>query len=152
MIAGVRPRRVAVIAMCLALGGCGANAASVRVPADAPSIQGAFRMTPAEDQGELPATRVQFVLIWPEGEREVIDVGVYVGACHLVGLSGAEIAEAECWWGPRQVRLWATQRGHIVEIFGQRGPDAETEPLTEVPLRSAVRVRSMHQLPHMDDD
>jgi len=129
--------------MCVGLAGCGAATHEVALPTDAPIVPAAFRMTPASDRGELPATRVQFVLIWPGGERDVIDVGVFVGACHPVASRASAIADVECWWGPRQTHLTASQRGRVVQVHGRQPPDGIEELFGEVRLRRLARARAL---------
>ena len=123
--------------------GCGAPAHSLEVPTDAPLVPVTFRMTPAPEQGGDPATQVQFVVIWPGAEREVMDVGVFVGACHLVPPRAPSISEVECWWGPRQIHLTARQRGRSIQVQGRRSPEGPEEPLGEMRLRSPARARAL---------
>jgi hypothetical protein len=99
-----------------------------------------LRLTEAPDDDSVPQTMVQLVMLWSDGVRQVVDIGIQAGACHEVQMP-RDLARVSCWWGPRQSELSLEQREQELFVFAQGSTDEERAELARVRLRWPGEVR-----------
>ena len=124
----------------LGLSACGGAPVTVENSGERAAVPVTLRLTEAPDEGGVPTTDVQLVILWPDMAREVVDVGSQVGACRDLLSSERFLVEIECWWGPSQVRLALVQVGNEVRVVRRRVDEARSEAVLTHGLRQPVRL------------
>ena len=144
-------RRLGGLVLTFALG-CGGAGVVPQVPDDAElGARVTLRLTEAPDEGDVPQTQVQLVLLWADGVRQVLDVGTRAGACHEIQMPRT-LPRVSCWWGPEQVEIEVVQIGTEVLVRAHAGEVQPAVELFRTNLRLPGPIRPWRAVDAPDDE
>lgn len=121
--------------------GAAAPAASAREDERAkPHVAVGLRLEEApSDPDGAPRTALRVVKLTPEGDREIVDVGVFGGACvQDADVRRGTVVSARCWWAGAGSEIWIERRGDELVVLHREtregAPAGETRSVTTIAL------------------